>query len=154
MFLLWCKCSILFTLIIFVWFFPFFLLGWVHHGMPCCSPLLLCRQTWWSYHVVCCLRSGLLIYCVADAQRTWRIISWVICPLLKSFRVHATGMFFLYLADFSDSLHVLSCACQHRWELLGNYPVFTVVLVIYHYVEIIWWILVAPNFLYNICNRE
>ena len=23
----------------------------------------------------------------------------------------------------------------HRWELPGNYPVFTVVMVIYHYVE-------------------
>ena len=34
----------------------------------------------------------------------------------------------------------------HRWELPGNYPVFTVVMVIYHYVEIIWRILVTPNF--------
>ena len=24
---------------------------------------------------------------------------------------------------------------RHRWELPGNYPVFTVVMVIYHYVE-------------------
>ena len=31
---------------------------------------------------------------------------------------------------------------HHRWVLPGNYPVFTVVMVIYHYVERIWRILV------------
>ena len=35
---------------------------------------------------------------------------------------------------------------MHRWELPGNYPVFTVVMVIYHYVERIWRILVTPVF--------
>ena len=35
---------------------------------------------------------------------------------------------------------------QHRWELLGNYPVFTVAMVIYHYVERIWRIIVTPVF--------
>ena len=35
---------------------------------------------------------------------------------------------------------------HHRWELPGNYPVFTVVMVIYHYVERIWRILVTPVF--------
>ena len=39
---------------------------------------------------------------------------------------------------------------DHRWEVLGNYPVFTVVMVIYHYIERIWRVLVTPNFLYNI----
>ena len=34
----------------------------------------------------------------------------------------------------------------HRWELPGNYPVSIVVMVIYHYVERIWIILVTPNF--------
>ena len=38
----------------------------------------------------------------------------------------------------------------HRWELPGNYPVFTVVMVIYHYVERIWRILVTPILIYNI----
>ena len=38
----------------------------------------------------------------------------------------------------------------HRWELPGNYPVFTVVMLIYHYVERIWRIIVTPNLLYNI----
>ena len=42
---------------------------------------------------------------------------------------------------------------RHRWELPGNYPVFTVAMVIYHYVERIWRILVTPNFLYNIYNN-
>ena len=41
---------------------------------------------------------------------------------------------------------------HHRWELPGNYPVFTVVMAIYHYVERIWRILVTPNFLYSIYN--
>ena len=41
----------------------------------------------------------------------------------------------------------------HRWELLGNYPVFTVVMVVYHYVERIWRILVTPIFLYNIYDH-
>ena len=35
----------------------------------------------------------------------------------------------------------------HRWELPGNYPVFKVVMVIYHYVERIWRIIVTPVFL-------
>ena len=41
----------------------------------------------------------------------------------------------------------------HRWELPGNYPVFTVVMVIYHYVERIWRILVTPIFLHNIYDH-
>ena len=41
-------------------------------------------------------------------------------------------------------------SCMHRWELPVNYRVFAVVLVIYHYVERIWRILVTPNVLYNI----
>ena len=32
------------------------------------------------------------------------------------------------------------------WELPSNYPVFTVVMVIYHYVERIWRIPVTPIF--------
>ena len=43
---------------------------------------------------------------------------------------------------------------QHRWELPVNYPVFTMIMVIYHYIEGIWIILVTSNFLYNIYNRE
>ena len=35
---------------------------------------------------------------------------------------------------------------NHRWDLPGNYPVFTVVMVIYHHVERTWRILVDPNF--------
>ena len=43
---------------------------------------------------------------------------------------------------------------KNRWELPGNYPFFTVVMVIYHYVERIWIILVAPifNIIYIIIN--
>ena len=35
---------------------------------------------------------------------------------------------------------------KHRWEIMGNYPVFTGVMVIYHCFERIWIILVTPNF--------
>ena len=41
----------------------------------------------------------------------------------------------------------------HRWELPGSYPVFTVVMVIYHYVERIWRILVTPILIYNIYDH-
>ena len=43
---------------------------------------------------------------------------------------------------------------NHIRELPGNYPVFTVVMAIYHYVKIIWRILLTPNFSYNIYNNE
>ena len=42
------------------------------------------------------------------------------------------------------------CTTRHRWGLTGNYPVFTMVMVIYHYVERIWRILVTPILIYNI----
>ena len=42
----------------------------------------------------------------------------------------------------------------HTWESTGNCPVFIVVMVIYHYVERIWIILVTPNSSYNIYNNE
>ena len=44
---------------------------------------------------------------------------------------------------------------RHRRELLGNYPDFIVVMVIYHYVERIWRILVTPNFCirYIVANK-
>ena len=35
---------------------------------------------------------------------------------------------------------------KHRWELPGSYPVFTVVMIIYHYVERIWRFIVTPIF--------
>ena len=43
---------------------------------------------------------------------------------------------------------------KHRWELPGNYPVFTVVTVIYHSVERIWRVLVTPIILYKIYDHE
>ena len=43
---------------------------------------------------------------------------------------------------------------QHIWELPGNYPVFTVVMVIYHYVERIWRIIYPPDFTYKIYDHE
>ena len=47
--------------------------------------------------------------------------------------------------NFGTKIHPGVLACTpvgiyylvegHIWELLGNYPVFTMVMVIYHYVE-------------------
>ena len=45
------------------------------------------------------------------------------------------------------SENYLSRPTLHRLELPGNYPVFAVVMVIYHYVERIWKIIVTPNLL-------
>ena len=43
---------------------------------------------------------------------------------------------------------------DHRWELPGNYPNFTMLMVIYHYVERIWRIIITPNFLRSILDHE
>ena len=43
---------------------------------------------------------------------------------------------------------------MHRQELTGNYPYFDVEIAIYHYVEIIWIIIITPNFLYDIYDHE
>ena len=42
----------------------------------------------------------------------------------------------------------------HIWELPVKYPIFTMVMVIHHYVERIWRIIDIPNFLYNIYDHE
>ena len=50
---------------------------------------------------------------------------------------------------FETSIKNYDTVCstpRHRWELPGNCPIFTVVMVIYHYVERIWRILVTPVF--------
>ena len=79
-----------------------------------------------------------------------------------------------FFLDFNhDSIESLSKSCSKNIDMIvadvpngisdknaavgtidGNYPVFTVVMVIYHYVERIWRILVTPNLLYNIYNHE
>ena len=51
--------------------------------------------------------------------------------------------FFLF---FISSCETISSSSKHRWEFPRNYPVFTVVMVIYHYVERIWRILITPVF--------
>ena len=45
---------------------------------------------------------------------------------------------------------------MHIWELPGNYPVFIMVMVIYHYAERIWRILVTPDFFitYTIMRKK
>ena len=52
------------------------------------------------------------------------------------------------------SLDIQPPPLRYRWVLPSNCPVFTVVMVIYHYIERIWIILVAPHFLYNMYNHE
>ena len=43
---------------------------------------------------------------------------------------------------------------SHRWELPGSYPVFDVVMVIYHWFERIWRIIVTPDVSHNIYDHE
>ena len=66
----------------------------------------------------------------------------------------------MYLCDILEDVRKLlevkiELRPWHRWELLSYYHVFTVVMVIYHYVDIIWRILVTPNFCikYTIMNN-
>ena len=44
-------------------------------------------------------------------------------------------------------LLMMTTPVQHRWGLLGNYPVFFVVMIIHHPFERIWIILITPHFL-------
>ena len=46
------------------------------------------------------------------------------------------------------------CPPSYVWRLLGNYPVFTTLMVIYHYVEIIGEFLLPSIFSCNIYNHE
>ena len=41
---------------------------------------------------------------------------------------------------------IASCSLGEIWELLGNYPVFIAVMVIYHCIERVWGIVVTLNF--------
>ena len=51
------------------------------------------------------------------------------------------------------SVRVVLSAC-HILELTSDYPVFTMVMVIYYYVWIFWRVLVTPKCLYNIYDNE
>ena len=59
-----------------------------------------------------------------------------------------------YLYENTPTATILRFNVEHRWELLGNKPISTVVMAIYHYVERIWRILVTHNFSYNINDNE
>ena len=68
---------------------------------------------------------------------------------------HAGAMQLITRKASAAGVELPSLPLDHRWELPGNYPVFTVLMVIYHYVERIWRIIVTPIFYitYNIINR-
>ena len=55
-----------------------------------------------------------------------------------------------------NGVSICSRYAQHRWDLRGNYPVLAMEMVIYHYVERIWIILVTPIFCitYTIMNKQ
>ena len=56
----------------------------------------------------------------------------------------------LYQHNLGKNYKYLETCRGHRWELMGNCPDFIVVMVIYHYVNIILMIIITPNCLYNI----
>ena len=60
----------------------------------------------------------------------------------------------MLLAIVGSNSILLHVSWDHIWELPGNYPVFAVSMVIYHYVERIWRILVTTDFSYNIYDHE
>ena len=51
-------------------------------------------------------------------------------------------------------MYVLHALYNHRWELPDKYPVLTVVMSIYHYVEIIGELSLPLIFLYNIYDHQ
>ena len=61
-------------------------------------------------------------------------------PQKMTVSMHATWQLMTY-----DSVFI-SSPPRHGWEIPGNYPVLTVLMVVYHYVERIWIILVTPIF--------
>ena len=82
-----------------------------------------------------------------------------ICPVLSLFSV--LGIYIeTYVHDdvyirlsMMSYLNQKSHTISHRWELPGNCPVLTMVMVIYHYAERIWRILVNPIFVQHIQTR-
>ena len=66
-----------------------------------------------------------------------------------------SSYFWSYSHFYYFGFHKYTESDYHRWELRGDQPVLTMAIVIYHYVEIIWRILVNPNFgiTYTITNK-
>ena len=86
-------------------------------------------------------------------------------PQINIFKVLCTGFYIMHRIHNSQGIQIPPLGrsrhhcppCLQTWgrrELPGNYPVFTVVMVIYHYVERIWRVLVTPIILYNIYYHE
>ena len=86
-------------------------------------------------------------------------------PVFKMFSCKFfISLFILYLIfpyisinDGGDAILMVSPFCNthnHQSELSGNYPAFTVVMIIYNYIEIIWRIFVNSKVWYNIYNNE
>ena len=104
-------------------------------------------------------------YIIVVKERT--IVIWITLPFNKvPGRVVIEMILFVILwlnslppvygisQTYSPRTILTYCMLYHRWGLPGNYPIFTVVMISYHYVERIWRIIVTPNFLYNIYDHE
>ena len=52
----------------------------------------------------------------------------------------------LLLINFVIDIFLVNPSLDHKWELTGNYPVFIIVMVIYHYIERIGEFLSPPIF--------
>ena len=76
------------------------------------------------------------------------------CCLICTFWFSSTSICSTYVWLILAILSAFSITADlnHRWELPVLY--YHETMVIYHYVERIWRILVTPNFLYNINNHE
>ena len=89
------------------------------------------------------------VLCTVLSNVTQSVAGKIIAESTKINQLHTDGT----SHKGTEIVNIFCSILNHRWELPGNYPVFTVVMVIYHDVERIWKILVTPNFLYNIYNH-
>ena len=68
------------------------------------------------------------------------------------FDVHNQDWVYVHNKDChcASGVHGTRDGVTHVWELPGNYPVFTMVMVIYHYADRIWRILVTRFFVQHV----
>ena len=73
------------------------------------------------------------------------------CPHLMNIIKFLPGYWFKSMAKKYQAVGE-----NHRWQLPGNCPFFAMVVLIYHYVEIIWRFFVTPNFciIYTIMKKN
>ena len=91
----------------------------------------------WIYVFI--YRAIMSVFCFCDYQRNVQGMNNTFFILQCIPKIVCTVFLMISIASLSG----------HRWEFSGN-TIFTLAMVIYHYVEKIWRIIVTPNYLHNI----